>query len=263
MNRDHVRQIATALQEAALVLPSNRELTTEAIRVFAGDVEDLPVNEVVAAIREWRKSERFMPTPADIRERVEGSAEDRRLALAEQAWEGVRELVRTHSPNDPNATKAGIALLPPAAQVALRQAGGVASLADRGDDELERFVHRRFVESCMAAERNPYLYGIVEGRLEGKPSLAKLIHEAASQSAAEPGDRREAEASRLPRSTQSPASSPARKPPASMRPRPKLTQAEIDARNAEFLDAHRDAQTEAARDIQHERAEQIERELHQ
>ena len=87
--------LITAVQELADTYPS-KNVTASTIRIYVDDLSDLPEPLVVAAIARLRKTNTFMPTIAEIRNLVVEAACG--LPSESEAWQQVREAMRTHVP---------------------------------------------------------------------------------------------------------------------------------------------------------------------
>ena len=178
------------LQKLARILPRARgaaEFEPEDAKVYLRALHDLPPNKCMAAMAWYAGNGKFFPRPVDFRERIEGNVEARHRALAEAGWMQVRALLnegygyRYAGGVVKAPPKEIMDQLPASAIRALAQLGGLSALAEQDEGELERWTHRRFVEACSDIEANPAAYESAMPKIEAKPNLAKLIHEATKQ----------------------------------------------------------------------------------
>jgi len=144
-DREHFGSVIGALAEAF-----ERDLTEGLVESYWLALEDLPLDAVRRGAKLCLQTRRFMPRPAEIRERAFGSAK----LLAAEAWRRVAQHIRGSRDAEP---------LDPIARKVVSLLGGLDVLKDTATTEIHTWTAKRFAE----------LYEEVAGSGEGQQLLAE------------------------------------------------------------------------------------------
>ncbi len=88
--------IKAELDKLKRVCRNSRDVSPETIDLYTADLDDLPTESVVQAIRELRKSSVFFPALAEIRNRVVAIVGESVLVNADACWDEVRRNIRRY-----------------------------------------------------------------------------------------------------------------------------------------------------------------------
>lgn len=144
------QQFATAMYTAGEVF--NEPVSEIRIEAYWHALVDLEIEGVLSAITYGIKSERFFPRPADIRNAIMGTAEER----AEKAWSQIARAMRS------NGRLQRPRELPSAIQSVIDSFGGWALLCELNTDRAAGMFRRRYV----ALDRTIQIERLIGGRDE-------------------------------------------------------------------------------------------------
>ncbi len=113
------------------------------LQLMFSALEEFPLAVVIRAIGAHLKTGKFFPTPAEIREQIQGSAADRGRAAFQQVLEAIRRFGIYQSVKWPD----------PCIHYALDRLGGWRWLCEKLDQENRPFIERDFCHFYAEAER--------------------------------------------------------------------------------------------------------------
>lgn len=148
-----------------------REVTTTQARAYDHALDNVPVEQLAAALDQSLKICRFFPTPADVFALVEKADAGGAALVAEEKWHELLVWVRAYVSRDLRIGRRA-PKLDPAVDHAARAAGGVYFLEDCSEDEL-KWAKKRFLEDYATIQETGAAANLLTRR-EAKQILANL-----------------------------------------------------------------------------------------
>lgn len=171
MNRD----ILIELDKLAKASRNAGDVTGDTLDIYAEDLEDLPVDQVVQAIRECRRTGTFFPSIGEIRNRVIAIVGGAMLVDPEAAWGEVRREARRVGFNRPPVFANGELQPAPGPQFSSPMiARAVEAIGWRDicltDDDDVATLRAQFRDALRAIQRRE-VDRLVSGRQPAGPAL--------------------------------------------------------------------------------------------
>jgi hypothetical protein len=144
---DHLTVLAEAIGEP---------VTAERLKIYSGDLLDIPREQMAIAFQRARQGLKFFPKIAELRE-LAGACklEKQEDIAANAAWDDVQEYLRKWGVNGMPVFAGGKEYRPPAleprTEYALRACGGLARINAATDTNFS-FVKKEFLEAWLRAE---------------------------------------------------------------------------------------------------------------
>jgi hypothetical protein len=156
----------------------NRTLSPLVLEMQYTVLADLELEDIQRAVTAHVRTKTFFPTPAEIREAINGSAEDR----AELAWVAVQRLVRSHGWANPPKPE----MWPNEAtrRAAMELYGGWTALCENlpaGGPEM--LGTAKLFKACFAAyaRRDDRAVALLPGKDDARKALSNLKQELAAR----------------------------------------------------------------------------------